>query len=690
MQPQLKELMVDEVQCCLTELETLLDHHIQWLGRLHESLFCGAPIRDPDVAEDAHHHCDFGRWYHGSAHPLLANFEEFEAIGAAHASMHRTARALLLKVEQGEPVGRDEYSALTHHLSELRRQIIGLESRLRHDLGAVSKLTMRVFENAGEGVLITDPRGVILQVNRAFSEITGYVREEVIGRTPGLLKSGRHDRDFYQRMWAQLTENGHWQGEVWNRRKDGRVYPEWLSISVVRDDSGEVAHYVGMFSDITAAKRHQERLDRLAYYDPLTELPNRALFQERLRQALSRAKREGQPAAVVFLDLDRFKGINDTLGHSAGDNLLIEVARRLVACVRESDTAARLSGDEFVVVLPQVDGIEGATKVAQKLNAAMAEPFHLLGQEYFVTTSIGVALYPAHATDVEGLTKAADVAMYEAKSQGRNTYRVYRPDIHAEAHLLFQMEHGLRHALERGELEVFYQPQVEVATGRVMGMEALLRWFHPEKGLISPSRFIPIAEENGMIGEIGEWVLRTACRQRQRWCEQGLAPVYITVNVSNRQLERRDFAEQVAAVLDDCGLEPEWLKLELTETTLMHSREAVSGLLRQLKSLGVHICIDDFGVGYSGLGYLRNLPVDVIKIDRSFIEGVTESPRDEAITRAIIALAQALGVDVVAEGVENIRQLEFLRRYPGADAQGFYFSEPVDEAAAWRLLDRSY
>ena len=686
MQPQLKELMVDEVQQGLTELETLLDHHIQWLGRLHESLFCGAPVAAADLEEDAHHRCEFGLWYHGHAHPLLQNFEEFSAIGRAHEAIHATARSLLLKVEQGEQVGRGEYAVLTHHLTDLRRQIIGLESRLRHDLGAVSKLTMRVFENAAEGVVITDPRGVILQVNRAFSEITGYPRDEVLGHTPALLKSGRHDRAFYERMWATLVETGHWQGEIWNRRKDGRVYPEWLSVSVVRDDAGEVAHYVGMFSDITAAKRHQERLDHLAYYDPLTELPNRTLFRERLRQVLATAKREGQPAAVIFLDLDRFKCINDTLGHSAGDTVLAEVARRLRGCIRESDTAARLSGDEFVVILPRVDGADGARTVAHKLNDAMADPIAIGGQEYFITTSIGVALYPAHGSDVEGLTKAADMAMYEAKSQGRNTYRVYRPDVHAQHHLLFEMEHGLRHALERGELEVFYQPQVDVGSGRVVGMEALLRWFHPERGLIAPSHFIPIAEENGLIGEIGEWVLRTACRQRQAWCERGLAPVYITVNVSSRQLERRDFAEQVAAVLDDSGLEPDWLKLELTETTLMHSREAVAGLLRQLKSLGVHICIDDFGSGYSGLGYLRNLPVDVIKIDRSFIEGLTENPRDQAITQAIIALAQALGIEVVAEGVETIRQLEFLRRYPGADAQGFYFGRPVDAAAAAALL----
>jgi diguanylate cyclase (GGDEF)-like protein/PAS domain S-box-containing protein len=680
------ELTVDEAQECSRQLQEALEGHIQWLARLHQSLICRTPPSSADLADDAHHHCPLGQWYDGMEHPALRNHPEFAALGEVHQSLHRTARELLLSQSQGQAVSPETYTALLDHLSLLRQKIYALGLSVSRDLGLVSKLADKIFENATEGVLITDRNGVIVNVNRAFCQVTGYNRKEAVGKTPAILNSRRQNSQFYQAMWQALLREGHWEGEIWNRRKNGEVYLEWLSISAVRNDGGEASHYIAIFSDITLARENEKKLQHLAYYDPLTDLPNRVLFQDRLNQALSRAERDGTLVALLFLDLDRFKGVNDTLGHKAGDRLLTETARRLKYCMRASDTVARLSGDEFTAIVPDLENGEGAIRVAQKLIDALAVPYFLEGREVFITTSIGIGLYPAHGETAEALLKAADQAMYQAKEHGRNNYQFFRGGQHDSSVVLFTLEHALRRAVERNQLEVLYQPLVDLESGRVTGTEALLRWNHPERGVISPVDFIPLAEETGLIIPIGEWVLRQACQQNMRWARHGFGPLRMAVNLSALQLKQPNFAEKVAEILDDTGMDPEWLELELTETMVMQNAAEVLGILRQLKSLGIHISIDDFGTGYSSLAYLKHFPINTVKIDKSFIQGVTSDFDDAAISQAIIALAHSLKLRVVAEGVETEQQLGFLREHNCCDAQGFLFSRPLPPEAVERHM----
>jgi diguanylate cyclase (GGDEF)-like protein/PAS domain S-box-containing protein len=682
----LQELTADELQECARQLDGVLESHSRWLGRLHEAIICRLPPQPEDLREDAHRHCQFGRWYHENHHPALAQAAGFREIGDIHARMHASARLILLKSTRGEPVTREEYAAMVEQVNELRQKVYGLGVTFTRDLGLISRLADKIFEYASEGVMITDPQGRILNVNRAFTEVTGYTRQEVAGKTPGILNSGRQPPEFYRGMWRSLTENGHWQGEIWNRRKNGEIYLEWLSISAVKDCQGQTTHYVAIFSDITTVKENEARLHTLAYYDALTGLPNRLLFQDRLQQALTRAARDNRLVALMLLDLDRFKIVNDTLGHSAGDALLVDAARRIGGCVRDSDTVARLGGDEFTVILPDVADIRSASKVAQKIVDSLSVPFTLEGHEVFVTTSIGISLYPISARNGEALVKAADIAMYRAKEQGRNNYQFYRSSASAETTALFTLENHLRRALERNELKVFYQPQVEIETGLITGVEALLRWEHPDRGTISPCEFIPLAEETGLIVPIGEWVLREACRQNKAWQDAGIPPLRVAVNVSARQLKQKTLAEKVAEILDDTGLLPEWLELELTESIVMQNAEEAIGLLNQLKSLGVWLSIDDFGTGYSSLSYLKRFPIDTVKIDRSFISGVTRDGDDAAISHAIITLANSLKLKVIAEGVETRDQLVFLREHQCCDAQGYFFSRPLGADQITRLL----
>ena len=540
------------------------------------------------------------------------------------------------------------------------------------------QLADKVFQNTQEGIVVTDGSGNIVSVNPAFTAVTGYQPDEVIGRNPKLLKSGRHDEAFYRAMWDEIARHGQWQGEIWNRRRNGEIYPEWMNISAVHGRAGEPTYYVAVFSDISLVKQNEERLHRLAHYDALTGLPNRVLFGDRLRQSLVQAQRSGKLVGLLFLDLDRFKLVNDTLGHRAGDLLLQEVAVRLQAAVRAQDTVSRLGGDEFTVILPDLHAAAGAGNVAEKIIEVLSMPFALGQQDVFVTPSIGIAIYPLTGDDAESLVKHADIAMYQAKEQGRNNFQYFRPGQGAASRDIFELEHGLRHALERGELRVVYQPEIEIETGKVVAVEALLRWQHPTRGEIPPAEFIPVAEDSGLIGVIGEWVLREACAENKRWQDSGLPPVRMAVNLSVRQLRNVRFAEKVAEILDDTGLAPEWLEVELTESMLMQHAHDMMGILWQLKSIGVRLSIDDFGTGYSSLNYLKRLPVDTLKIDRSFIEGLGRDANDQAISNAIIALANSLNLRVVAEGVENQEQLWFLRDHHCCDAQGFFFSRPVN------------
>lgn len=547
------------------------------------------------------------------------------------------------------------------------------------------RLSDVVFRHAGEGILVADAERRIMRVNRAFETITGYGEGEVKGRDPSLLNSGRQDQAFYQAMWHSLDARGEWQGEIWNRNKAGEVYPEWLSIRAVHDEQGKLAHYVGIFTDISAFKQAQEHIEYLAYNDHLTGLANRGAFLNKLAAALRSARRSGQGLAVIFLDLDRFKSINDSLGHDAGDQVLLETAERLSACVREGDTVARLGGDEFVVCLSQTgqdsaQAVAAVNAISAKLRRQFVEPFHLKGRDIVVGPSIGIALYPWDGETPEDLIKNADTAMYHAKKQGGAEQRFYKPEMSAASLAQLEMQSDLRKALERDEFELHYQPRVDIFTGRIVGAEALLRWRHPKQGWLLPERFLAVAEESNLSVALGAWVLRAACIQRSLWQAHGPpldSPVPISVNVSPRQFHHPDFPEQLAALLREFGLAADWLEIEVTEAALMQRGEIVVAILNRLKALGVRILVDDFGVGYSSLGYLKRFPVDALKIDRSFVKDVSTAPNDAAIVRAVAAVADSLNLKVIAEGVESEAQAAFLREVGCGEYQGYLFSGAV-------------
>lgn len=538
------------------------------------------------------------------------------------------------------------------------------------------RLTAKVFENTREGVTITDKDARILAVNKAFTEVTGYREDEVIGKTPRVLQSGRQDKAFYEEMWRMLDQSGQWKGEIWNRRKNGEIFPEWLSIGSVRNEAGELSHYVAVFSDITEIKQSQEKVSFLAYHDPLTQLPNRLLFNDRLTQAIQRASREGSMFAVYFIDLDHFKHVNDSLGHHVGDHLLRAVADQMQAQLRKTDTLARLGGDEFVVLVEEIDGARGATLVAEKLSSVFHQPIALDGIDLYMTASIGICLYPPDGADANTLMRNADAAMYRAKNHGRNQFHFYEPEMTAYAFERLELETAMRKALVNGEFILSYQPQIDLKTQQLVGAEALVRWNHPQLGLLPPARFIPLAEDSGLIGTLGEWVLRTACRQMQAWRQAGYLLPKMAVNLSVRQLEKSGFVQLVGAILEECGMAPSALELELTESILMHTREAFT-VLEELDALGIHLSVDDFGTGYSSLSYLKQLPVRKLKIDRSFISDVTSHGNNEAIVRAVIAMATTLGLSTVAEGVENQEQAAFLHREGCDHAQGYLYGSAV-------------
>jgi diguanylate cyclase (GGDEF)-like protein/PAS domain S-box-containing protein len=538
------------------------------------------------------------------------------------------------------------------------------------------RLSGTVLEHIADGVMVVDVQGLIVSVNPAFSHITGYERAEVVGRPWSVTRAGGHDQDLFWSMWRQLNETGFWRGELWSTRKGGDSYLEWLTISTVRGDAGRITHYVGVFSDITRLKESQEKLDYLAHHDPLTGLPNRLLFQDRLLHAIGRAAREGQQLAVMFIDLDRFKNVNDTLGHQVGDELLKQVASALGARLRDGDTLARLGGDEFIVLLEHVDGSRGAGRVAGKMMALFEQPFTVAGHELFVTGSIGISLFPGDGQDAELLVRHADMAMYQAKSRGRNGYRFYSPAMDGEGVERLRMEALLRRAIERQEIYLHYQPQVDIGSGRLIGVEALVRWHNPELGQVSPVRFIPMAEDTGFINQIGEWVLFEACRQMGRWDEAGLAVPKVAVNLSVRQVERGAMAPLVSRALAATGLAPRRLQLEVTESVIMNTGDALA-FVHELHAIGVGLAIDDFGTGYSSLAYLKQLPVQVLKIDRSFIKDIAADANDEAIAIAIIQLGKSMNLSVIAEGVENEEQAAFLLRHGCALAQGYLYGRPL-------------
>ena len=532
-----------------------------------------------------------------------------------------------------------------------------------------------------EGIFVTDTCGKILNVNRSFTAITGYSAQEAIGQTPSLMRSGHHGPEFYAAMRSAIASLGAWSGEIWNRRKDGSIFPEWLTITAVKTEAGEVTHYVSTLTDITQRKAAEEEIRHLAFYDPLTRLPNRRLLLDRLQQALLTSQRTQRQGALMFIDLDNFKLVNDSLGHDQGDLLLQEMGRRLVGTVREGDTVARLGGDEFVVVLEDLStqapkAARQAEEIAEKMLQALAAPVALADQEVKSSCSVGVVLFANDTVRPEDLMKHADLAMYQAKESGRNTLRFFDPEMHDAVVNRLALEQDLRTGLQEGQLLLYYQAQVD-GHGQIVGAEALVRWQHPRRGMVSPAEFIPLAEDSGLILPLGQWVLRTACEQLARWAkEPGREQLTLAVNVSGRQLHQKNFVEQVLQALQQTGAPAHRLKLELTESLLLDDPEDAITKMSALKAHGVGFSLDDFGTGYSSLAYLRQLPLSQLKIDQSFVHNLVTDPRATAIVRTIVTLADSLGLNVIAEGVETQEQREHLARNGCHTCQGYLYGRP--------------
>lgn len=544
------------------------------------------------------------------------------------------------------------------------------------------------FENIGDGVMITDAHCRIQTVNAAFSTITGYGADEVIGESPRLLQSGRHTPEFYQQMWEQLLAEGRWQGEIWNRRKNGEVYPERLTLNAVCDAGGQATHYVGVFTDVSRSKMAEAQLERLAHYDPLTELPNRVLLQARLGQILLRAQRRQAATAVLVIDLDGFKTVNDSLGHPAGDELLVRVAGRLSTRLRANDLLGRLGGDEFLVVMEDCASPADAATLARDLLDTLAVAVALnCGQHVYMTASIGISLHPVDGSrGVVELLRDADAAMYRAKDQGRNRFCFYTSNMNAEATAKLDVEAALSRALARGELLLHYQPKVCAQTGRIAGAEALLRWNRDGAGLVPPGQFIPVAEQSSLIQDIGAWVIDEACRQIRVWMDAGQPLVRVAVNVAARQFAAGDLDRVVASALQRHGVDANWLEIEITEGMLITEPRAAIGMLQQIKALGVKLSLDDFGTGFSSLAYLQHFPLDTLKIDQSFTRRIGEEPDGAALVDAVIALAHRLRLSVVAEGVETAAQRDYLQRQGCDEMQGYHLGRPAPAQALQALL----
>lgn len=560
---------------------------------------------------------------------------------------------------------------------------LGVGAKLRERTADRERLRQAaaVFDCTREGVLVTDSKGLIVHVNRAFMEITGYQREEVLGQRPNMFKSGHHPPDFYQAMFVTLNSLGEWSGEIWNRRKSGEIYPQWQTIRLIHDDQGQFSQYVAVFSDISAIKNSEHELTHLAHHDPLTDLPNRLLLTDRVEQAVASAQIHKRGCTLLMIDLDHFKLINDSLGHRVGDQLLRAVAERLNTLFVPGMTLARLSGDEFAVLAENCPQPGHAAALAQRVIDGLKAPFQIDEHPLFINASIGIGLFPSDALSAEQLLRNADSALFKAKNAGRDGYALYTEELTAHAQLRVEIAFQLRRALEQQELRVYYQPVHDLKTSRLIGVEALVRWEHPQRGLVSPAEFIPIAERTGLIAEIDAWVMRQACQQMCQWQEAGVVLSFVAVNVSSRLFARRELYQQVALVLHDTGLDPAYLELEVTESAVMEDPEVALEQMHRLRELGVRLAIDDFGTGYSSLLRLKRLPVQKLKIDQGFVAGLPCDEDDAAIVRVIIALAQSMGMQVHAEGIEQVEQAGFLLEHDCDLGQGYWFGRPVPAAA---------
>ncbi|CAM3271337.1 GGDEF domain-containing protein [Pseudomonas floridensis] len=546
------------------------------------------------------------------------------------------------------------------------------------------RLAAAVFDSTLEGVLVSDAKGNIVHVNRAFVDITGYQPEEVLGFNPSKFQSGRHGPEFYRQMYRSILSAGQWSGEIWNRRKSGEVYPQWQTIRSIKDDDGQTKNFVAVFSDITAIKRSERELAQLAHYDALTGLPNRLLLTDRISQALTSARSSKRGCALLLIDLDHFKNINDSLGHNVGDEVLKAVTGRLKGVIESDMTLARLGGDEFALLVKNSRQVVQAAALAQQVIEVLKAPFSVGGQQLFITASLGISLFPGDALTDEQLLRNADSALFKAKSSGRDGYALYTEELTAHARQRVHLASELRGAIEREELRVFYQPVHDLASRRIVGVEALVRWQHPTRGMVSPGEFIPVAEQSGLIADIDAWVLESACRQMQRWQACGVPIAFVAVNVSSRLFSAGDMDRQVGRVLHETGLDPALLELEVTESAVMEDPEQAIEQLHRLRDLGLSLAIDDFGTGYSSLLRLKRMPVQKLKIDQGFVAGLPGDDDDIAIVRAVIALASSMGMRVLAEGIEHPEQAAFLFDNGCELGQGYWFARPLPpESIDW-------
>ncbi len=573
-------------------------------------------------------------------------------------------------VAKGFELGGVDYVTKPFHALEVK-------ARVKTHLLLKNQLAMsaRIFESSLDGIVVSDSDTVIQMVNPAVTLISGYSAAELIGQKTNFLKSNRHGDEFYRKMWKSINETGRWSGEIWNRRKNGEIYPQWLAISSFRDLWGKVSNYVGVFHDMTTIKRQEDELKYQARHDALTSLPNRTFFQYRLQDSLTYSLRHGEMLAILFLDLDNFKHINDSMGHTTGDSLLQEISQRLLFCIGESGVVSRLGGDEFGILLEDVGNEENAVKTAGRINETMAQPFHFKTHDFFLTVSIGITFFPNDGKDAETLLKNGDMAMFRAKESGGNSYQIFTSAMDKEVARRLSLEANLRRAIEQEELRVFYQPKVDLQSGRIVSMEALVRW-QSEDGIVSPAEFIPLAEKTGLIIPLGKWVLRAAALQTKKWRDEGY-DLRVAVNLSPRQFQEENLLEMIDEILEETGLTPQGLELEITEGVVMANEENAIDLMSKMADKGLFLAMDDFGTGYSSLYYLKQFPINTLKIDKSFVDNIPSDDENVAITSAIISMAKSLGLEVVAEGVETGKQLDFLREQGCDEMQGYYFSPPV-------------